>query len=201
MSRSPLVAALLLAAALPAWAAPKATRPASGKGPRAAHERARPARADDASAPVREAYRLDQAFVAEADRPDEQRHALAPWEPPHRDRLFTKRLAALLETDARYSSVTGEDGALDGDPLLDAQDFEDDVFKGVRVDVLEQSGDRAEVRARFTLDGPREVLFTVVREQGRWAVDDIRGPSGSLAALLSEPHECAEGWKEPCRKE
>jgi len=209
MRRRHVLAALVLLAALPCWAAPGAGKAGSGGGKAGGSGKGRghgtdgkpAARADDPSAPVREAYRLDQAFLAEADRPEEERHAAVPWEPPHRDRLFTKRLAALLETDARYSSVTDEVGALDGDPLLDAQDFDDDVFKGVTIDVVDRKDDRAEVRARFKLDGPREVRFVLLREQGRWAIDDIRGPSGSLAELLSAPHDCAEGWNEPCRRE
>jgi Protein of unknown function (DUF3828) len=190
-----LAAALLVAAALPTWAwpAPRQVRAARNAAPAA----------DDPAAPVREAYQLDRIFVAQGGHPPKSGHAAVPWDPPHRARLFTRRLAALLDTDDRYARVTGEGGTLDDDPLLDAQDFDLSVFKDLAVELVWREGDRAEVRARFTLGGAaRDRRFAVLREAGRWAIDDVRtaGDEGSsLAAQLSEPHPCADGWDEPCR--
>jgi hypothetical protein len=131
------------------------------------------------------------------------RQASVPWEPPHRDRLFTRKLARLLETDLRYSRLTNQVGVLDGDPLFDAQEYEDGVFDSLAVEVSEREGERAEVVARFKNYAVRVMSFVVVREGNRWAIDDIltTEPAASLAAQLAQPHFCARGWTGPCKPE
>jgi hypothetical protein len=144
---------------------------------------------------VREAYRLDAAYLA-CERPAEE-GVQAPWEPPHRDGLLSRWLVMLLERDERFSAATGEVGVLDGDPFLDAQEFQEGALSDLAVEVVTEGRDRAEVRARFTNFGPVEVGFDLVREGGRWVIDDIRAGSRSLRAALSRPYPCGNGWSEP----
>jgi Protein of unknown function (DUF3828) len=150
-------------------------------------------------APVREAYRLEKESL-EQNRPSERS---PPWRAPHRDRLFSKRFAALWATDERYGAATRDMGNIDHDPFIAAQDHEDDVLRDLAIDVVERKGDSAEVRARFTNFGPVDVRFTVILEDGRWLIDDIHnrmeGAVYSVAEMLARPYWCTESWKERCR--
>lgn len=157
------------------------------------------ARADDPSAPVREAYRLERESLV-------KRSAKPPWRAPHRDKLFSKRFAELWATDERYSETTHEIGNFDVDPLIVAQDHEADVLHDLVIDVVKREASRAEVRARFTNLGPTTVRFVVIRERGRWVVDDILntntvdGTVYSVSNALAQPYVCTEVWKERCER-
>jgi len=152
---------------------------------------ATPARRDPAES-VREAYRMKK------ESSPERRFSLE--EASHRDRLLSRRFAALWELDERWSRVTRQVPNFNLDPLLFAQDYPGDVLGDLVVDIVERRGDRAEVRARFTVySAPRDIRFDVLLEQGRWVIDDIRSEGQSAAQILAV-HPCAEGWTGPCRK-
>lgn len=155
------------------------------------------ARADNPSAPVREAYRLERESLIHRD-------AKPPWRAPHRDRLFSKRFADLWATDERYSEATHEIGNFDVDPFIAAQDNEDAVLHDLVIDVVKRETNRAEVRARFTNFGPITVRFVVIREKRRWVIDDILntvdGIVASMSSALAQPYICSESWKERCER-
>lgn len=158
------------------------------------------ARADDPSTPVREAYRVERESLAGRgpSKPG------PPWTAPHRERLFSKRFAALWAREERYREATHEIGNTDHDPFIAAQDYSDDVLHDLDVAVVTRGPGGAVVRARFT-NMRRLVIvrFSVLHEGGRWVIDDIvdtlDGVEYSTAEALSEPLWCTEGWNEPCR--
>ncbi len=158
------------------------------------------AQADDPSAPVREAYRLERESLDQHWTSGRK----PPWRAPHRDKLFSKRFAELWATDERYSEATNDIGNIDADPFIAAQDHEADVLHDLVIDVVKQRSNRAEVRARFTNLGPVTVRFVVIRERGRWVIDDILntedGTVYSAAKALAQPYACSEAWKERCER-
>jgi hypothetical protein len=158
------------------------------------------AAADDPSTPVREAYRVERESLGQHWTSGRK----PPWRAPHRDKLFSKRFAELWATDERYSEATHELGNFDSDPFIAAQDYRDDVLHDLVIDIVKRKGNRAEVRARFTNFGPVTVRFVVIRERGRWVIDDILntgdGTVYSVAKALAEPYVCSEAWKERCER-
>jgi len=156
--------------------------------------------ADDPATPVREAYRLERESL----KPNWNSGERPPWRAPHRDRLFSRRFARLWATDERYSEATQRLGNMDVDPLISGQDYEEDVLHDLVIDVVKQRRDRAEIRARFTNLRPITVRFVVVREEGRWVIDDILdtvdGTVYSVSRALAKPYVCSEAWRERCRR-
>lgn len=62
-------------------------------------------------------------------------------------------------------------GRLDFDPFVGGQDWE---IGGLKVKEIYRSGGEAQVRADFANFGePRSILFSLVREDGGWRIDDI----------------------------
>lgn len=103
-----------------------------------------------------------------------------------RQKLYSRRLQALFDADARRSR--GEVGRLDFDFVSNSQDPDDALYKSAQVTVLRQQGDAAEVSVKFQNYGkPEEIRYDLVRENGRWLIDDARlvGPNGwRLQAIL-----------------
>lgn len=61
---------------------------------------------------------------------------------------------------------------VDYDVWLDAQDWDEPMYEGV--DILSVKGDTARVYVRMVNFGNRRVIpCTLVRENGRWVIDDI----------------------------
>jgi Protein of unknown function (DUF3828) len=84
----------------------------------------------------------------------------------------SKRLAALIAKEERCSDRhRGESCNLDFDVIINGQDWQ---LKNLRVEPAKLSGDRASVVARFTnIDTPEEIVYSFIREAGRWRIDDI----------------------------
>lgn len=97
------------------------------------------------------------------------------------DKYFTKPLADLIWKDANNSS--GEVGAIDGDPLYNAQDME---IKNFAIGKAEVKGENANVPVTFTNFGRKETLnFALKRVAGAWKIDDIKfSPEDSLMKWL-----------------
>jgi Protein of unknown function (DUF3828) len=86
------------------------------------------------------------------------------------DDVYSKRLQALFDKDAA-ERPEGDEGRLDFDPFVDGQDWE---LSGLKISQVYRSGGEARVRAVFANFGePRNVVFNLVREDGRWRIDDI----------------------------
>jgi hypothetical protein len=87
---------------------------------------------------------------------------------PH---VYSRRLQALVDADEK-NTPEGEVGRLDWDVFVDGNDWR---ISKLQVTLAAQSGDRAQVRASFDNHGkPRRIVFDLVRENGRWLIDDIR---------------------------
>lgn len=89
---------------------------------------------------------------------------------------LSQRLLALYHAAARNAekhegeSVSG----LDFSVAVSGQDWEDGTFQSLRLAVLSQRDDRAEVKATFKNFRQQDLRYLVVREGERWVIDDIR---------------------------
>jgi hypothetical protein len=99
------------------------------------------------------------------------------------DKYFTRATADLIWKDSTTSS--GEVGALDGDPLYDAQDTD---IKRLAVGKAAISGEKATVVVTFlNFNKKKTVTFALVKESGAWKIDDISyGTDYTLVSLLKE---------------
>jgi len=91
------------------------------------------------------------------------------------DKYFAKDLADLLWKDAKTSAENNEVGALDGDPLYNAQDMKITAFVIKPPQYGEGNRDLAEVPVTFKNLGKQEtILFRVERDSGKaWKITDI----------------------------
>jgi uncharacterized protein DUF3828 len=110
------------------------------------------------------------------------------------DRYFEKKLADLIWKDAK--SAGDEVGALDGDPLFNAQDMEIKKFVIHAADYSASNGPPGEeppprTRATVTVSfenfrQEHKVLFDMSRSQVGWRIWDIRYDDGAkLSKILS----------------
>jgi hypothetical protein len=77
----------------------------------------------------------------------------------------------LLDKDAK-ETPEGEVGRIDWDVFVDGQDWQLTELKIVPVS---KEATRAEVRATFkNFDEPRDLLYSLVLEDGHWRIDDIQ---------------------------
>jgi hypothetical protein len=101
------------------------------------------------------------------------------------DKFFTKPLADLIWKDANNSS--GEVGAIDGDPLYNAQDTE---IRNFAVGKAAVKGEAATVPVTFTNYGQKvTVNFALKRVGAAWKIDNILYGSGdSLLKWLKDTY-------------
>lgn len=105
------------------------------------------------------------------------------------DKYFTRQLADLLWRDARSSG--DEVGALDGDPLFNAQDMEITKFAIQQAVILSGA---ANVTVSFENFGAKhQIVFRVVQQRGVWKIADISYDDGSsLVRILQSDVGTAE---------
>jgi hypothetical protein len=97
--------------------------------------------------------------------------------------FFSKQLNGLYAHDDEITP-DGEMGAIDFDPVVDAQDF--DVSK-VEVGAAGIAGDYASADVTFNNFGePKTISYDLVKEDGSWKVDDISRADGEYPWRLSE---------------
>jgi hypothetical protein len=102
------------------------------------------------------------------------------WQP---SRFFVADLARTIETDMRDAKRRGEVPMLDGDPFLDAQDWE---VKNLRIAVT-TDGAKATGRVTFdNFDKATEVVLDLRQTPAGWRIADIKAPSGLLSALFEK---------------
>lgn len=101
------------------------------------------------------------------------------------DKYFTKPLADLIWKDATTSS--GEVGAIDGDPLYDAQDME---IKNFAIGDAVTKGETATVPVTFDNFGKKvTVTFSLKQENKIWKIDNISYTRGdSLMKWLKDTY-------------
>ncbi len=103
-------------------------------------------------------------------------------------RYFEPGLAALIIKDQKAAAARGEVGTLDGDPFVDAQDWQ---IETVAIAVRDTGPDKAQGTATFqNLGKPTTVTFDLVKRSGNWRIADIAwqrdGKTQSLRALFAK---------------
>lgn len=145
--------AALFAGAVPAFA--------QGAAPTAA-----PAAAGDATAVIREMYRLyETADKNSTNTPDQYTRA---W--------YSAKIRAQIDRlDAACKKRPDDMCWPDADFLVDGQDFE---IKELKIREVSRAADKAVVEAKFKNFGDwRTMTFSMVNENGRWVVDQMLGKS------------------------
>ena len=85
--------------------------------------------------------------------------------------VYSKRLQALLDKDEK-ETAEGDVGRIDWDLFVDGQDWQ---LTELKIVPALKEATRAEVRATFKNFGePRDILYTLVLENGHWRIDDIQ---------------------------
>jgi len=102
-------------------------------------------------------------------------------------RYFEPSLAALIVNDRRRAARRGEVGALDGDPFIDAQDWDVSAFD---IAVEETAPGKASATVKFTnLGTPNTVVLALVNIRTDWRISDITwrrdGKPSTLRALFA----------------
>jgi hypothetical protein len=94
------------------------------------------------------------------------------------DKYFMKDLGDLIWKDAMTSAKSNEVGALDGDPLYNAQDMKITAFRIKPPQYGEGNRDLADVPVTFKNFGKEQtILFRLERDQtGVWKISDIFYP-------------------------
>jgi uncharacterized protein DUF3828 len=96
-------------------------------------------------------------------------------------RYFTPELAAMIIKDRR--DARGEVGKLDGDPFVDAQDWQIDR---VAVTVGHTAADRATATVAFDNGRPQTVVLELVKLKAGWRISDIAwGRNETLRGVLA----------------
>lgn len=110
------------------------------------------------------------------------------------DAFFTKPTADLIWKDS--TSSKGEIGAIDFDPLYDAQDVDKKNFAIGKASI---SGDSATVVATYTNWGEKKrITYLLKMQDGSWKIDDIKYQAGhSLLGLLKETYGNSSSDKPP----
>ena len=103
---------------------------------------------------------------------------------PELSGVYSKRLQALIDKDEK-ETPEGDVGRIDWDLFVDGQDWQLTELK--IVPALKETT-RAEVRATFNNFGePRDILYTLVLENGHWRIDDIQetlNPRWTMSKIL-----------------
>ncbi|WP_428683524.1 DUF3828 domain-containing protein [Reyranella sp.] len=95
-------------------------------------------------------------------------------------RFFVPALAHAIDRDNREAKLRNEVPTLNGDPFVDAQDWE---ISRLSIDVT-ASGDAATARVSFQNFGEtKRVLLELAKTPAGWRIAEIKAPSGSLKAL------------------
>ena len=110
------------------------------------------------------------------------------------DKYFTKTLADLIWKDATNSS--GEVGAIDGDPLYNAQDTE---IKNFAVSRAEVKVDTANVPVSFINFGEKKTInYALKQVSGSWKIDNILyGDGDSLLKWLKDTYPAKPATSSP----
>lgn len=101
------------------------------------------------------------------------------------DRYFAPELARAIEADMREAKRRGEVPALDGDPFIDAQEWDlENLAIKVKTD---DDGHKATGEVTFDNLGKRtQVTLDLLRTGMGWRIVDIKAPSGLLSDLYKK---------------
>jgi hypothetical protein len=97
------------------------------------------------------------------------------------ERWFAPPLSALMARDRARAARRQEVPALDGDPFVDAQDWE---LSDLDI-AISEAGARATAKVSFVNSGTKIALtLALTKLQGHWRVSDIVASQGSVVAFL-----------------
>jgi len=86
-------------------------------------------------------------------------------------RYFEPSLAALMVKDQKIAARRGEVGLLDGDPFIDAQDWD---ISNLDITVSDAAPGKANATVKFTnLGKPATVMLDLVKIKNDWRIRDI----------------------------
>jgi len=101
------------------------------------------------------------------------------------DLNYSARLRKLVASDQKEAKANGDAGKFDWDPIINGQDWK---LSGLKVTLVSHDGDGAVVDAKFrNLGTDQDIRFILVRENGKWAIDDIQSvnkPRWSMSKIL-----------------
>lgn len=101
------------------------------------------------------------------------------------NRYFEPELVALLVKDMDEANKNNEVPKLDGDPFVDAQDWD---ITQLSIAVTDAGADRAQATVNFqNFKQPKTVKLDLVRLDGKWKIHDIHWAEGTLRELLTSP--------------
>jgi hypothetical protein len=102
--------------------------------------------------------------------------------PANLRRYFEPKLAGAIIADMAAAAKRNEVSTLDGDPFVDAQDWE---IADLAIDVKHEGPAKATATVDFTnLRKPKTVKLDLVKTAGGWRIADINASSGSLRQLF-----------------
>lgn len=100
------------------------------------------------------------------------------------DHYFTQELGDLLWKDTVASKAKGEVGAIDGDPLYDAQDME---IKNFVIHPAKTEDGKTTVLVTFVnFEEKKRITFHCVQQGGAWKISDIQYSGYALLKLLKD---------------
>jgi hypothetical protein len=109
-----------------------------------------------------------------------------PVSSPKARQVLTPGLMKLIDADAKAAARRGEPPRLDGNPFIDAQDFD---IKSFTVEIQEVGRFRAVATVTFRNEasaGNGPMILALVKTGDEWRIDDFRGDSGSVRKYLSK---------------
>jgi hypothetical protein len=107
-----------------------------------------------------------------------------PLDTPANRALFTPGLMQLIEADLKQAAQSKEPPQLDGDPFVDAQDWDIPSFK---VDVADKGPTKAEATVQFANGGQENsVTLLLVKLNNAWRIDNIVWTEGSVREILTK---------------
>jgi Protein of unknown function (DUF3828) len=136
----------------------------------------RPAVADD------EAQRFIASIYAQYGAPDTPGVVLDSKEAI--EKYFVPELAAMIDADGVAAERENRPPALDGDPFVDAQEWD---IKNVAIVVRDDTPEKAvAIVSFFNLGEPRQVELDLVKLDAGWRIDDIHWREGTLRGLYKD---------------
>ena len=106
-----------------------------------------------------------------------------PLDKPPTMRLFTPSLRKAIDDDSRQAARRHEVPNLDGDPFVDAQDWD---IKSFDISVEDKAADKATGTVKFDNDGDKKTItLDLVKSADGWHIDEITTADGTLRKILS----------------
>ena len=99
-------------------------------------------------------------------------------------RYFTSSLARLIEADLKAAAKRGDVPELDGDPFVNAQDWDIEAFD---ISVKDIAPGKAVGTVKFKNQGEEATITIDLLKTGAgWRIDDVRTPNHSLRAMFNK---------------